>query len=290
MNNDARSDAEPANNAVSVYGQNDAMDDFPVLKAFQQYVDAEQAKAQKRTTMLCIFFAVIMAIVVGVFVLLLLSISHRNDTLNDQVFQLLLKGRDSQMPLVIQQPQLANPSNDGAVKALSDAMAALQLQLAEQQSKAYAATSRAAKTDSGVEQSPSRDQFVQERQNRAEAENLRRIRELLDSQRKELAAEKERLHQKEIELQRRKLYPELYDADGNMTTPKKRSAPPPVAVRYFDVDDYEEGAAPRKTASGALRYFDAEEDTEEEDEVPETPASSPSAPNRTSSGWEIPLD
>ena len=52
--NDA-ADSIPAN-AVSVYGQTDAMDDFPVLKAFQQYIDAEQAKAQKRMTTLCIFF------------------------------------------------------------------------------------------------------------------------------------------------------------------------------------------------------------------------------------------
>ena len=39
--------AIPPRNAVSVYSQ-DAMDDFPVLKAFQQYIDAEQAKARKR--------------------------------------------------------------------------------------------------------------------------------------------------------------------------------------------------------------------------------------------------
>jgi hypothetical protein len=32
-------------NAVSLYN-NDAMDDFPVLKAFQQYIDAEHAKAR----------------------------------------------------------------------------------------------------------------------------------------------------------------------------------------------------------------------------------------------------
>ena len=31
-----------ANNAVSIYGQ-EGLDDFPVLKAFQQYIDAEQS-------------------------------------------------------------------------------------------------------------------------------------------------------------------------------------------------------------------------------------------------------
>ena len=29
---------------ISVYGQDNALDDFPVLKAFQQYIDAEHAK------------------------------------------------------------------------------------------------------------------------------------------------------------------------------------------------------------------------------------------------------
>ena len=43
-------------NAVSVYGQ-EGLDDFPVLKAFQQYIDAEQIKSRKRMVMLSIFFA-----------------------------------------------------------------------------------------------------------------------------------------------------------------------------------------------------------------------------------------
>ena len=42
------SDLDGRLNAVSVYGQTDGLDDFPVLKAFQQYIDSEQAKARKR--------------------------------------------------------------------------------------------------------------------------------------------------------------------------------------------------------------------------------------------------
>ena len=34
------------------------MDDFPVLKAFQQYIDAEQAKARKRMAIMGIFATV----------------------------------------------------------------------------------------------------------------------------------------------------------------------------------------------------------------------------------------
>ena len=33
-------DAPIPPNAMRLYGQSDAMDDFPVLKAFQQYIDA----------------------------------------------------------------------------------------------------------------------------------------------------------------------------------------------------------------------------------------------------------
>ena len=43
-----------ANNAISIYGQ-EGLDDFPVLKAFQQYIDAEQSKSRKRMIMLCIY-------------------------------------------------------------------------------------------------------------------------------------------------------------------------------------------------------------------------------------------
>ena len=92
MSNENFTDCGPSipNNAVSIYGQGDAMDDFPVLKAFQQYIDAEQAKAQKRMTTLCIFFAIILAIVIGVFVLLLLNIGQRNNSLNEQLFQYMM--------------------------------------------------------------------------------------------------------------------------------------------------------------------------------------------------------
>ena len=37
--------ADAATNAVSIFGQAGASDEFPVLKAFQQYIDAEQVKA-----------------------------------------------------------------------------------------------------------------------------------------------------------------------------------------------------------------------------------------------------
>ena len=70
------------------------MDDFPVLKAFQQYIDSEQAKARKRMLMLCAFFGFLMIVVIGVFVVLLVNVSARNQALNDRLIEFAMKERD----------------------------------------------------------------------------------------------------------------------------------------------------------------------------------------------------
>ena len=82
------------NNAVRLYG--DAMDDFPVLKAFQQYIDAEQAKARKRLLSLGIFFGILTGAIIAVFVLLLLNVSQRNQELNDRLVEYAMKDRSQQ--------------------------------------------------------------------------------------------------------------------------------------------------------------------------------------------------
>ena len=115
--------------AVSLYGQTDAMDDFPVLKAFQQYIDAEQNKARKRMIMLCIFFGFLMAVVVTVFVAMLQSVNLRNQTLNDRLVEFAMKDRDrTASPVVVQS---APAQDNSALIALSSRVEALQKQLLE---------------------------------------------------------------------------------------------------------------------------------------------------------------
>lgn len=94
-------------NAISLYQPNDSADEFPVLKAFQQYIDAEQAKARKRMVMLSIFFGALMTIVVAVFVVLLMGISQRNQALNDRLIEFAMKERDVQRLQPVQQSDLA---------------------------------------------------------------------------------------------------------------------------------------------------------------------------------------
>ena len=87
-------DPEIPEHAVSVYGQSDgAYEDFPVLKAFQQYIDSEQAKARKRMLLLCAFFGGLMFVVISVFVVLLISASSRNQMLNDRLVEYAMWNR-----------------------------------------------------------------------------------------------------------------------------------------------------------------------------------------------------
>ena len=103
--------------AVSIYGQ-DAMDDFPVLRAFQKYIDAEQSKAHKRMTTLCLFFALVLTLVVAVFVVLLVSVGKRDNALNDQLMQRNNELHDQLVQYMMRErdrPQAAAQSNEATI-------------------------------------------------------------------------------------------------------------------------------------------------------------------------------
>lgn len=207
------------NNAVSLYGQQDAMDDFPVLKAFQQYVDAEQAKAQKRMTTLCIFFAIVLTLVITVFVTLLLTMGQRNQSDTNQLIQYLLKERD-RAPVVVQTAPstgysangapLATPqaNNDAALQALIQSIDGLKRQMTQDEAPGFITTAPSAQSN------PEKDVSAQ----------LRAAQEKIKAEREAMEKEKERLHQQEIELQKRRLYPECYNPDGSLKTPEQRLA------------------------------------------------------------------
>ena len=100
--NDVNAGIPPQANAVSIYGQGDAMDDFPVLKAFQQYVDAEQAKAHKRMMTVCIFFSILMIIVISVFMVIIFGPGRNNS--NDLTLK-LLEMNQAQQNAAVSRPQ-----------------------------------------------------------------------------------------------------------------------------------------------------------------------------------------
>lgn len=266
------------NTAVSVYAAGNAMDDFPVLKAFQQYIDAEQAKAQKRMTTICFFFALILLVVIGVFVALLMAGAQRNNALNDQLLQVMLNANKERSAVVVQPPA---PQNDAAIKALSESMSALQQQLADQQAKILEQQQKLveektreaekAKAAAAVPPQPTKEQLAMEQKLKEDAEKIRRVTAALKAEREKLAKEKELLKQKEIELQRRKLYPELYDDNGN----RKRYVPP------------KEKPEPKKASPAKVRVpvpvVEEPEDDDEPDELPEQPV-------KYFDDWDVPLE
>lgn len=196
-------DPEIPENAVSIYGQSDAMDDFPVLKAFQQYIDAEQAKARKRMLMLCVFFGALMIIVIAVFLIMLLNVSARNQLLNDRLVDYAMKDRErASSPIVVQPSQ---QQDNSAILALTAKLEELQRKLDADRKNAEEAK-RQAEIEAAKPKGPTP----------AELE-IKRLKALLAAEKEKQKAESERLRQIELEEYRRKHYPELYKKDDDST-------------------------------------------------------------------------
>ena len=217
-------------NAVSVYGQ-EGLDDFPVLKAFQQYIDAEQIKSRKRMVMLSIFFAVLLTVVIAIFLLVLKDVSSKNQALNDRLIELVSKERDRQ-PVVVQQPAPApvqQPANDAALKAMTETLVTLQKQLVEQQQQAKRAPEPP--PSAAVPEKPTREQMTIQQKIDSDTEKLKKVQALLKAEKEKIAAEKERLHQQEIEYHRRRLYPDYYEKLDREAATEKREAERPARTK-----------------------------------------------------------
>ena len=237
-------DPEIPNNAVSLYGQDDAMDDFPVLKAFQQYIDAEQAKSRKRMVLLCAFFSVLMVIVISVFVVLLFTISSRNQSLNDRLIDFAMKERNAPQPsgsAVVVQP----PADNSAILQLTEKLNEMQKRLADSQTKAAQAEALALEASKPKVETP-------------EELEIKRLKALLSQEKEQRALEKERQHQAEIEAYRRKHYPELYEKP--VRSPKTKSRKVELEEEASDVDAEIEAIL---KDSDAISYFDDDDEDEE---------------------------
>lgn len=219
------------NSQLSIYGNEEALNEFPVLKAFQQYIDAEQAKAHKRVSQLCIFFAALMAIIVSVFVVLLISVSSKNSELSGQMLALMMKERSAQaaQPVIIQPSQQAQPSNgaderyireiSSLVEKISGKMNMIESSIKDNATNVAQEENRAKSLRESLDRQSSalkkREMDVAREKQSMESERMK-----IEQEKALLAKQKEELRQKEIELQRRKLYPELYDTPGATAKPK----------------------------------------------------------------------
>ena len=226
-------------NAVSLFGQSGGVNDFPVLKAFQEYIDAEQAKARKRMLGLSVFFILLLIVVVITFTLVITSVIARNQQLSDRLLDIALRDKTSAQPVVNVQSPAPTVESAELVRLREELRREKEEIKAEQAkrdevrfNKLLDAISKpqqqpvAAPTPVVVTTSPS--SVLQPAA--AEAAELARLREELRREKEERQAEqakaKEEKRKAEIEAHRRRLYPEYYAQEDARKAASEAAAEP----------------------------------------------------------------
>ena len=247
--NEQMDDSESSNGqqttAVSLFSEAGTSGDFPVLKAFQQYIDAEQAKARKRMVWLSAFFVTVLVIVVVVFAFIMAAvisrdqknlseIATRNQELSDKLLNIALKQQQPAQTASVVVPAQPQPASDVVLKPVLDKLenlaTAMNARPQQQESRPAdpAATLRPVlekleNLTSAMAIRPQQQpimvapvaptpQLTQADREAAQLrETLRQLQaEMKADQAKAAKAEKERLHKEEVERHRRRLYPEYY--------------------------------------------------------------------------------
>ena len=100
-------------------------DAFPVLKAFQDYLESERQRARNRMMTLSIVFAVVIVAVVGAFALFWYSSMRGVQDTNRQLLEAALKRANAEppVPVVVQPPQ---PSAAETAKVIAEAVSKAQ--------------------------------------------------------------------------------------------------------------------------------------------------------------------
>ena len=277
-------------NAVSVYGSDSTMDEFRILKAVQEYINAEQAKARKRITALAVFFGVLLIAILAIFMTLLVKSYNDNQHLNDRLVDFMQKERERSDKEHSERERAAaeaaaRPSRDSAaVIELTKKIETLQEKIYNTQRKADEAERAlvekeklmAEKDKQAAEALKKAIEDAKPKGPTPEEQEIARLKSLLAAEKRKQAAavEKERRRQAELEEYRRKHYPQHYQ---RQTTPSRPS-------RTLTIGNLDTSALPRydedyddlPDEDTAISYYD------DEDEAPATPAKkksvSPSKP------------
>lgn len=209
----------PPQGAVSVYGQTDPMDDFPVLKAFQQYVDAEQAKAHKRMMTVSVFFTILLLIVISVFMFIIFGLNQNNPNNHDLTLrlinmnqELMARGTQQPQPVVDLKTQEENLELKARVREqelerkFNERLAAVQA-AALQPSAATSAAPSAAPAFTEA------DRAAMDELRKKEA-SLNKLEERLKAREAKVAEDAKQVREERIDLQQRKLYPDQFSPEA----------------------------------------------------------------------------
>ncbi len=234
-------------NAVSLFSQGGSSNDFPVLKAFQEYIDAEQTKARKRMLGLSIFFVVLLMVVVATFAVILVMLVNSKQAMMDRLLDMAMQEKKA-AAVVMATPGADASAASAEVSKLNDKIAALQEKLVLQQLERERAEQTAREEKLRAEQArQAREQAAREEKMRQEQAALKKSledqrkamdkalaeqRAELESARKTLEASRkssDEANSKEAERERflRRQYPDYY---AKVDAAKKRAESQPAAL------------------------------------------------------------
>ena len=267
--------------AVRIYGDSDASEDFPVLKAFQQYIDAEQAKARRRIVWLSVVFGFVTISLVALFLFIisilsskyenrLIKFSQRNQELNDKLVEFAMKEREK--------PVVDNSANQATMNIMKDAMTQQRTQINDLQNLLTAEQKRSSELIVAHAQSQAQlnaEKVRYEREKQESEDKIKRATALLVAEKEKIKQEREKLKKQEIELHKQRLYPEYYKKKQSQEQSPEQDeskeveniAPKKLLPKASQLN---QSPSPKKLNDGAVRYFD----TYEED----SPAKKPSSP------------
>ena len=242
---------EPGNNAAGrdggttalrIFEQANGMNDFPVLKAFQEYIEAEQARARKRTLGLSIFFVVLLIVVVVTFSVImaavinrdqqsLQAIATRNQALSDKLLDIALRERTpAAQPVVnVQQPPTAHPDTGAQAQALKPVLDRLESLTEALKKQPVGTTPQPVPVVLPMPPAAQRPVVVSPELDaaRRQQDELARQRAAVAAERARLKEEQEQLRRDRIEQHRRRLYPEYYAREDAQKAAAEVPPPPP---------------------------------------------------------------
>ena len=257
-------------NAVSVYGQESTMDEFPILKAFQEYIDAEQAKARKRITALSVFFGVMLVAILAIFMTLLVKSYDDNQHLNDRLVDFMQQERERSDK---EHAERERAAAEAAARPSRDSAAVIELtkKIETLQEKIYNAQRKA---DDAERTLVEKEKLMAEKDKQAaealkkaiedakpkgpsqEELEIARLKALLaaEKQKQAAAVEKERRRQEELEAYRRKYYPEHYRPKSPPSRPLTIGKINTTKLPQYDDDDLDD----LPDEDTAISYYDDE--------------------------------
>ncbi len=183
--------------------------DFPVLKAFQEYIEAEQVRSRKRMFGLSIFFAILLVVVFVAFSVIMITVINRdqhnmsvvtarNQELSDKLLDIAL--RERAMPQTSAHPPATSQVQDAALKPLIDKIEHLATALSLKERQAQPSTATTVPPVAPAPNDVSEVARLREEVRRQKEEALESVRVVREKMERVLKQEREKLCREQVQI------------------------------------------------------------------------------------------